>query len=213
MNKDLLFTYAEKHTSPEPALLQELSRETALRTIYPRMLSGHLQGRFLSMVSRLKRPNFILEIGTFTGYSALCLAEGLATDGELHTIELNPELEEPIQDWLARSPHGSKIKLHIGDARKLIPVLADTIPFDLVFIDAEKSQYPFYYEILRKRLKPGTIILADNVLWDGKIILEPAPGDYDTEGILAFNTMVRQDTGVEVVILPFRDGTSIIRIL
>jgi caffeoyl-CoA O-methyltransferase len=204
--------YAAHYTSPEPELLKQLNRDTHLKMCYPQMLSGHEQGRLLAMVSCLLSPKFILEIGTFTGYSALCLSEGLKTGGTVHTIEVNPEFEKRILEWLTKAGAKEKINLHIGDATEVLPVLLPKISFDLVFLDADKTAYPAYYTLLRKWLKPGAVILADNVLWGGKVLSEPVPSDKETRGIQQFNQMVAEDTGTEQVILPIRDGLSVIRV-
>jgi caffeoyl-CoA O-methyltransferase len=208
-----LVQYATDHTSEEPELLRELNRYTYLRMLHPQMLSGHHQGRLLAMVSRMVSPKYVLEIGTYTGYSALCLSEGLQHEGILHTIEKNPEFESGIREWIGRAGMEEKIHLHMGDAMEKIAELAPAIPFDLVFLDAGKEEYPQYYSLLRRHLKPGAFILADNVLWDGKVLTTPHSTDRDTAGIQAFNTMVANDPGTEQVILPMRDGLSIIRIM
>lgn len=201
--------YAEEHSSPERDLLYRLSRETNLTQVYPRMLSGHLQGLFLSMISRLMRPARILEIGTFTGYSAICLADGLATGGMLHTIEVNPELEDRLRDYLDEAGLSGQITLHIGDALKVIPGLDER--WDLVFLDADKPNYLLYYEMILPFMQPGGIILADNALWDGKVLRSRERMDKDTEGISRFNDAVTTDTRVENLLLPIRDGLMMIR--
>jgi caffeoyl-CoA O-methyltransferase len=194
----------------EDPLLSQLNRETWRDIYHPRQLSGHLQGRILSMISHMIQPRSVLEIGTFTGYSALCLAEGMPNDGLLHTIELNDELESFIQSYFDQSEHKEKIKLHIGDAREIIPKLQER--FDLVFIDGNKSQYVEYYQLIFDRVNPGGYIIADNVLWDGKIIQdEIRKGDHFTRGILTFNEMVSRDDRVEKVIFPIRDGMFVVR--
>ncbi|HRZ43494.1 MAG TPA: class I SAM-dependent methyltransferase [Bacteroidales bacterium] len=210
---DLILRYAGEHTSPEPEVLRLLNRETHLKTAWPQMLSGHLQGRILAMISKLLKPEAILEIGTFTGYSALCLAEGLPEHGHLHTIEANPEFEDTIRHWIARAGYEEKIHLHVGDAVKLLPGLLARYRFSLAFLDADKQGYPEYYRLLRKGLPSGAFILADNVLWDGKVVPETRHQDPETLGIRIFNQMVSDDPGVEQVILPVRDGLSLIRIL
>ena len=201
--------YIELHTSPEEEVLQWLVRQTHLRAIHPRMLSGMVQGRFLSMVSAMLLPKRILEVGTFTGYSALCLAKGLAPDGILHTIECDDELEDLICEAITRANQTERIKLHIGDAAQLIPQI-DGI-FDLVFIDGDKREYITYYEAAMAKLRPGGFILADNVLWDGKVLEEPLPNDAQTEGIAAFNAHVQADPRVENVLLPLRDGLMLVQ--
>lgn len=209
---DLLLRYSEAHSSPEPEVLRLLNRDTHLKTAYPQMLSGHLQGRILAMISKLLKPESILEIGTFTGYGALCLAEGLPEQGQLHTIEANPEFEDTIRHWIGQAGYQDKIQLHIGDAALLLPHLLAQYKFTLAFLDADKQRYPNYYRMLRQGLPSGAFILADNVLWDGKVVSD-AQQDPETLGIKAFNQMVSEDQGVEQVILPIRDGLSLIRIL
>lgn len=177
------------------------------------MLSGHLQGRFLSMISHMARPRHILEIGTFTGYSALCLAEGLQKVGTLDTIDINPELEWLSLSFFKKAGMTETIIQHTGDATLLLPKMLTGKVYDLVFMDADKENYPLYYKILRKHLLPGSHILVDNVLWGGKVT-EPVPfNDKETKGIVALNEMVRDDQGIEIVMLPVRDGISIIRIV
>ena len=200
--------YCEEHSSPENGLLHRLNRETHLETINPRMLSGQLQGLFLTFVSKMLRPQNIVEVGTFTGYSALCLAEGLADGGVLHTIERNVEYEDRILDYFGRSPYGESITLHIGDARRVIPEL-DTI-WDLSFIDAEKEDYGTFYDLLLPRTRPGGFILVDNTLWNGKVVGEVARNDRDTHAIAQFNDKVQRDVRVRNLLLPFRDGIMMI---
>lgn len=204
-----ILKYAEEHSSVEPEILKELNRETHVKMLYPRMLSGHMQGRLLSMISRMIHPGSILEIGTFTGYSALCMAEGLKENGMLHCIEINPEFEEIIQKYVDKAELSQKVKLHIGDARKIIKELK--FEFDLVFIDADKEQYTEYYKLVIEKVKPGGYILADNVLWDGKVLKERKNSDKETKGIMEFNNVVQDDRRVEKILLPFRDGLMIIR--
>jgi predicted O-methyltransferase YrrM len=204
----LLTEYAEDHSSSEPGLLSKLNRETHERILMPRMLSGHLQGRFLSIISHLVRPQSILEIGTYTGYSALCLAEGLESGGLLQTIDINDELETMVTSYIAKSGYGDRIRLLYGDAIKIIPTLDG--PFDIVFIDADKINYSAYYEMVFGKVRPGGLIIADNVLWSGKV-LGPAKSDKDTAAIIAFNDMVKNDSRVEKVLLPVRDGLTLIR--
>ncbi len=172
------------------------------------MLSDQLQGLFLTFISKMMRPDRILEIGTFTGYSALCLAEGLSDRGELHTIEINVEYEDRIREYISQSPWGNRIHLHIGDALQLVPSMEE--PWDLVFIDAEKEQYPQYYELVLSKVRKGGFILADNVLWNNKVTQEIAQNDRDTRAIDAFNNTVQQDDRVRNLLLPFRDGIMII---
>lgn len=200
----ILEEYIEKHCSPESPLLAKLSRETQAKILRPRMLSGQVQGQFLKMISQMIRPTNILEIGTYTGYSALCLAEGLQEEGQLHTIDINEELEDFTQNFLQQHPKSSQIITHIGDALTIIPQLK--LDFDLVFIDADKCNYQNYYELLVPRLKPGAFIIADNVLWSGKVLEKAAPNDTDTQALQAFNDHVQQDERVENLLLGLRDG-------
>ena len=200
--------YILAHISPEGEMLRRLNRETHLYHLRPRMCSGHLQGRLLKMFVRMIAPKAILELGTFTGYSALCLAEGIAPDGVVHTIEIDDELEDFIRAHFDASEYGSRIVLHIGDAEQIIPTL-DT-RFDLVFIDANKRDYVAYYEMAMHVLNPGGFIIADNTLWDGKVVTCTEKIDAQTAGILAFNDHVAADDRVEVVIIPLRDGLTII---
>jgi predicted O-methyltransferase YrrM len=205
-----LEAYIERHTSAENPLLNALNRSTHLRTLYPRMLSGHVLGRLLSMLSSMIRPQSILEIGTFTGYSALCLAEGMADDGILHTIELNEEYEDANKSIFKAAGFENKIVQHIGDAREIIPVLG--MQFDMIFLDADKQSYPDYYDLLLKSMKKGSFLIADNVLWDGKVVQENKNSmDKDTIGIVLFNQRVQRDDRVENVMIPVRDGLMIIR--
>lgn len=202
--------YIIAHSDAEPDYLARVNRNTHVRIINPRMCSGHLQGRVLSMLAHMVQPQCILELGTFTGYSALCLAEALPDNGVLHTIECDDELEEFILENLAGSAHGHKIQLHIGEALKVIDSLDAT--FDLVFIDADKREYLAYYEAVLPKMRKGGFMLADNVLWDGKVVDETIhPNDKQTIAILAFNEFVANDPRVEKVILPLRDGLTIIR--
>lgn len=200
--------YCEAHTTPECELLHRLNRQTNLETVNPRMLSDQLQGQFLTFISKMLRPERILEIGTFTGYSALCLAEGLSATGELHTIEVNVEYEDRIREYFGQSPLGKQIILHIGDALQVVPTL--DITWDLVFIDADKEDYLSYYEAVLPSVRKGGFILADNVLWNGKVVQEAASNDRDTQAILAFNDHVQNDSRVRNLLLPFRDGIMII---
>ena len=205
-----LLDYISEHSSPQPAYLDQIVHRTGLYTINPRMLSGHVQGRFLSFLSRLIRPIRILELGTFAGFSALCLAEGLQPGGKVVTIEKNDELEDFIRENLALSPLGEQVELHIGSTRDVLPTLPTEELFDLVFIDADKREYVHDYELLFPLVKSGGIILADNTLWDGHII-DPA---YDTDkltiALRAFNDHIRCDSRVSCLILPVRDGLTII---
>jgi len=201
--------YAQNHTSPEDEALRWLVRQTHLRTIHPRMLTGAVLGRFLTMVSTMLLPKRILEIGTFTGYSALCLAKGLATGGLLHTIERNDELEDLIREGIAKAGQADRVVLHIGDANQIIPQMDEL--FDLVFIDGDKREYTAYYEAAMTKVRPGGFILADNVLWDGKVLEEPLSLDAHTQGITTFNAHVQADPRVENVLLTLRDGLMMIR--
>ena len=206
-----LNAYAEAHTSPESEVLRRLNRETHVQVLAPRMLSGHLQGRLLSMISHMVRPRRILELGTFTGYSALCLAEGLAPDGELHTVEQNPELEDRIRRYVAEAGLANRIHLHIGQALDLLPSLQET--WDLVFIDADKINNDAYYELVLPQVRPGGFIMIDNVLWSGKALpsYPVKPADKDAHAVRAFNDKVQQDDRVENVLLPVRDGILVVR--
>jgi len=201
--------YVVAHSENEPELLQELTRETFQKILQPRMLSGHYQGRILSMISKLVHPKNILEIGTYTGYSALCLAEGIQKDGELHTIDINEELEDFQRKYFDKSPFGKQIIQHLGNALEIIPKLDKT--FDLIFIDADKDNYPAYFEIIIDKLNSGGIILSDNVLWSGKVIEDLKPDDTSTKALLAYNALLKEDKRVETVLLPIRDGLTISR--
>ena len=208
LNKELE-SYIENHTTPETELLKKINRTTHLKTFYPNMLSGHVQGMFLEMISRMIHPESILEIGTFTAYSAVALAQGLQNDGKLITIEIDEELEAVIREFIARSGLDRNIELMIGDALKIIPELESR--FDLVFIDADKEQYVDYYEMVLPKVNPGGFILADNVLWSGKVLEDDRRSDKETMGIKKFNAHVRDDNRVEQVILSVRDGLMLIR--
>jgi len=201
--------YIENHTSPEEDLLYTLRRKTYLHTPYPRMLSGPVQGRFLEMISRMIGPSAILEVGTFTGYSAICLAQGLAQGGKLHTIEAEGAYAEMAREYFTRAGLENQIVLHEGDALKIIPTLEET--FDLVFIDAAKEHYLDYYNLVFDKVRKGGYILADNTLWDGKVLERERPGDLETRGIIEFNKMVQTDERVENVLLSIRDGVMLIR--
>jgi len=201
--------YIEIHSENEPEYLVKINRATHLRMINPRMLSGHLQGRVLSMICSMIQPETVLEIGTFTGYSALCMAEALPDNGVLHTIECDDELEDFILENLNSVEHGKKVKLHIGNALEIIPTLDCT--FDLVFIDADKREYTAYYEAILPKVRKGGIIVADNTLWDGKVLKKAEPNDYQTMEIQKFNSLIAKDKRIEKVILPLRDGLTIMR--
>lgn len=201
--------YILEHTSPEDDFLKELDRETHLKVLRSRMLSGHLQGQILSMISCMIRPKYILELGTFTGYSALCLAKGLQDNGKLHTIEIDDELEAIARKYFEKSGMGGKIVQHIGDARGIISTLEPS--FDLVFIDADKREYSEYYNLVFNRVSVGGFILADNILWNGKVVDPDEANDEQTRGILDFNELVNNDKRVKNVILPIRDGIMLIQ--
>lgn len=200
--------YILSHSDEEGELLATLNRDAHVNILRPRMLSGHLQGRILKMFCRMLRPKRILEIGTYTGYATLCMAEGLEEDGLIHTLEINDEMEDFIMKYVNSSPSKEKIRVHIGDAMAIIPGLDEA--FDMVFIDADKRLYSEYYDLVFPKLHSGGLILADNTLWDGKV-LEPVPAsDKQTLGIQAFNDKIKQDERVEKVILPLRDGLTMI---
>jgi predicted O-methyltransferase YrrM len=200
--------YAGIHTSPESELLARINRETHLEVLQPRMLSGHLQGRLLALLSSLLKPKRILEIGTYTGYSALCLAEGLPDDGKLITIDVNEELQARVQGYFNDSAYKNQIEYYIGDAIELIPTLSDT--WDLVFIDADKKNYLNYYDLVIEHMNPGGIILADNILWSGKVIDETAQ-DRETVLLRKYNERIQADERVENILLPIRDGIMVAR--
>ena len=202
--------YILQHIDPEGDYLHALYRDTHLKLLYPRMASGHLQGRMLKMFVRMIKPSCILEIGTYSGYSALCMAEGLPEGGMIHTFEINDEQEEFTRPWFEGSPYADRIKLYIGDALQLLPQLGLT--FDLAFVDGDKRRYVDYYEMILPRLADGGYIIADNTLWDGHVLEEhPHASDLQTLGIKAFNDLVARDERVEKVILSLRDGLTIIR--
>jgi predicted O-methyltransferase YrrM len=203
--------YVLAHTSAEDELLHELARATHLHVMQPRMLSGHLQGKMLEMLSKMIAPTKALEIGSFTGYSAICLAKGVAEGGTLHTIEINDELIDLAQSFINRSDVAGKIIVHRGNALDIIPKLPDD--FDLVFIDGDKREYLEYYLAVKHKVRKGGYILADNVLWDGKILDEIRSNDRYTAGIMRFNDYVASDPEVETVLLPIRDGIMICRII
>lgn len=201
--------YILNHIEPEDGILKELDRETHLKVVGARMISGHLQGQVLSLLSKMIRPKYILELGTFTGYSAICLAKGLQDGGKLITIEIDDELESFAKKYFEKAGIQQKIEQRIGPALEIIPTLTET--FDLVFIDAHKPEYPAYYEAVFDKVTTGGYIMADNTLWSGKVLDEPAADDFQTLGIIQFNEMVRNDNRVEKVILPLRDGMTVIR--
>ncbi|MCC8143641.1 MAG: O-methyltransferase [Tannerellaceae bacterium] len=208
MPEGVIDDYILKHIDDEGSLLAALNRDANVNLLRPRMLSGHLQGRILKMFCRMLRPHRILEIGTYTAYATLCMAEGIETGDIVHTIEINDEMEDFIRKYLQQSPHQDKIKLHIGNATEIIPQLDEV--FNLVFIDADKRLYCEYYDLIFPKVRPGGLILADNTLWDGKVIETPHPSDKQTIGILNFNKKIKEDNRVEKVILPLRDGLTMI---
>ena len=202
--------YILSHIDPEPPYLHALYRDTHLKLLYPRMASGHLQGRLLKMLVQMIRPQRVLEIGTYSGYSAICMAEGLPEGGRILTYEINDEQEEFTRPWFDNSPCAACIDIRVGDALNEVPRLQQT--FDLVYIDADKRKYVEYYEMSLQWLRPGGYIIADNTLWDGHVLEEhPRPSDLQTIGIRHFNDLVAQDQRVEKVILPLRDGLTLIR--
>ena len=201
--------YVVAHTSEESEILKQLNRETHLKALRPRMLSGHLQGRLLSMFSNMVKPEKILEIGTYTGYATICLAEGLSENGIIHTIEKNIELENFASKYFAKTGIQNKVKFHLGNALDIIPKLDET--FDLVFIDADKENYSKYFQLIIDKVKPGGLIIADNVLWGGKVIENVPDKDKETLGIVEFNELVNNDERVENLMLPFRDGLMLMR--
>lgn len=208
--EERLEEYILQHTTPESPLRKWLWREAHVRLLRARMLSGHLQGNFLQMLCRLKGAKCILELGTYTGYAAHCLAEALEEGGEVHTIESDDEMEDFIRSFIDEAPYKERIHLHLGDALTLLPSLLQRYSFDLVYIDANKREYLEYYELILPHLPSGALILADNTLWDGKVIEEPTPTDAQTQSILRFNDYVQRDPRVENLILPLRDGLSLI---
>ena len=205
-----LDNYVVAHSQKELELLQQLSRETWQKVLAPRMLSGHFQGRVLSMLSKLINPKNVLEIGTYTGYSALCLVEGIQPKGQLHTIDTNEELYDLQKKYFDKSGFGNQIIQHTGNALNIIPTIDKT--FDLVFIDADKQNYPNYLEIILPKLKSGSVILSDNVLWTGKVIEKIQKGDKDTEALLKYNKMINEHSQLETVLLPIRDGLTLTRV-
>ncbi len=208
---DTIQDYITAHSENEPSYLAELSRETHLKVIQPRMITGHYQGRVLSMLSKIIGPTNILEIGTYTGYSALCLAEGLTEDGQLHTIDVNEELAWIQNKYFDKSGFSDRIRQYTGDALEIVPTLQ--MQFDLVFIDAEKKEYIHYFEAVLPKIKKGGIILSDNVLWSGKVVEKIAPNDKASSALLAYNKMLKDDPRVETVMLPVRDGLTLSRVL
>lgn len=207
--EDLLEEYISAHIEPENALLRDIYRETNLRLLNPRMASGHIQGRLLRMLVTMIRPQHVLEVGTFTGYATLCMAEGLPENGVIDTVEIDDELEDFILKGFDRSPYRDRIRLHIGDALKVVPGLG--LEFDMIFLDGEKREYPEYYESLLQYLRPGGYMIADNTLWDGHVVDREYDSDPQTIAVRKFNDTVRADERVEVAMIPIRDGLTIIR--
>ena len=205
-----LENYAAQHTEDEPLLLQELNKRTHLNILQPRMISGHFQGRFLSLLSKMVQPRTILEIGTYTGYATLCLAEGLHPEGVLHTIDIKEELTDLQREFFDRSGYGSQIVQHLGKAADIIPSLDTT--FDLVFIDADKQNYAHYFDLVIEKMNRGGIILSDNVLWSGKVVEEVKHNDKHTQALMAYNQKIKDDPRVETVLLPIRDGITLSRV-
>ena len=205
-----LENYAAQHTEDEPLLLQELNKRTHLNVLQPRMISGHFQGRFLSLLSKMVQPRTILEIGTYTGYATLCLAEGLHPEGVLHTIDIKEALTDLQREFFDRSGYGSQIVQHLGKAADIIPALNTT--FDLVFIDADKQNYAHYFDLVIEKMNRGGIILSDNVLWSGKVVEEVKPNDKHTQALMAYNQKIKDDPRVETVLLPIRDGITLSRV-
>jgi len=208
---DNLDQYVTNHSEEEPALLAALNKETYQKILLPRMLSGHFQGRVLSMLSKLIRPKSILEIGTYTGYATLCLCEGLQENGTVHTIDINEELVDFQRKYFDKSDWGNQITQHLGDAMKIIPNL--NTKFDLVFIDADKENYIAYFNMIVPMMEKGGIILSDNVLWSGKVLEPLHPKDKSTKELLEYNQLLKEDPRVETVLLPIRDGLTVSRIV
>jgi caffeoyl-CoA O-methyltransferase len=205
-----ILAYCEQHTTPESPILQHINRETHAKVLMPRMLSGHLQGSALAMFSLMLKPRYVLEIGTYTGYSAICLAQGLQADGHLHTIDSNEELADFVQKNINEAGLQDKISLHIGKALEVLPTLPPSILFDLVFIDADKLNYANYYDRVIEKIAIGGFIIADNVLWSGKVVAADAK-DKDTQAIRDFNDKIQQDPRVSNTLLPIRDGLMVAR--
>ncbi len=204
-----IINYAEKHSEVEPLILQKLRKETWQKILAPRMLSGHLQGRLLAMISKIVRPKNILEIGTYTGYATICLSEGLVNNGTIHTIDNNEELVDFQRKHFNLTGLGSKFIQHTGNASEIISPLKET--FDLVFIDADKTNYSQYFDLIIEKVNTGGIILTDNVLWDGKVTKKIEKNDLNTQAIYEYNKKISNDKRVETLLLPFRDGISITR--
>lgn len=210
MDENLLSDYLLRHIDAEPNELKVIARNAQVRLLHGDMISGHLQGRLLKMITHMINPSQILELGTFIGYSALCFAEALGSDGVVHTIEIDDELEDVIVENLSRSPFGNKVKLHIGDAMSIINKFEDN-SFQLVFVDADKRLYWDYFEAVLPKLSSGGVIIADNTLWHGKVIEPVKSNDWQTKAIIEFNEKLAADQRVEKVILPMRDGITLIR--
>lgn len=208
---EIIDNYAVKHSEEEPKLLQELSKETWQKILIPRMLSGHYQGRLLAMLSKIVNPKIILEIGTYTGYSALCLAEGIQKEGTLHTIDINEELVDFQKKYFDKSDFKNQIKQHLGSALDIIPILQDS--FDLVFIDADKPNYSNYFHAIIDKMNTGGIIISDNVLWSGKVTEEVNPKDISTIELIKYNTLLKEDSRIETILLPIRDGLTVSRVI
>lgn len=208
ISKDLS-DYCENNTSPESEVLAQLNRETHLKVVSPRMLSGHLQGRFLSFISKLQQPKLIVEIGTYTGYSALCLAEGLHQEGKLISIDVNEETSSFAKSFIAKTEYANHIELVLADAKEYVATIKE--PVDLVFIDADKKNYLTYYHLMIDKIKSGGLIIADNVLWSGKITMPEEEMDRETLALHQFNQFVQQDNRVENILLPIRDGLMVLR--
>lgn len=202
--------YTANHTSAESEVLAQLNRDTHAKVLQPRMLSGHVQGRILSTFSYMLNPKRILEIGTYTGYSAICLAEGLAPDGKLHTIDINEELEDMAKGYFAKANLESQIQMHVGNAMEIIPSLNET--WDLVFIDADKENYSNYFDLVIDHVRPGGFIIADNVLWSGKVVEKVSSKDLETQSLIDFNHKIHEDKRVENVLFPVRDGLMVCRV-
>ncbi|MAQ69978.1 MAG: methyltransferase [Flavobacteriales bacterium] len=206
-----ILNYSRKFSSPQNKVLKELERETQYKILMPRMISGHLMGSFLQLISTIIKPKYILEIGTYTGYSAICLASGLQEEGELHTIEINQELEDFASKYFKNAKLDNKIKMHIGNAKDIIPNLTHT--FDIIFIDADKKNYCLYYEMALQKIKRGGYIIIDNVLWSGKVLEKAKKNDLETKEIQKLNQKIATDARVENLLIPLRDGIMICKVL
>lgn len=206
-----LENYATQHTDNEPLILQELARRTHLNVLQPRMLSGHFQGRLLSLLSKLVQPKSILEIGTFTGYATICLSEGLHPEGVLHTIDIKEELYDLQREFFDRSGKGHQIIQHLGQAKDIIPTL--DLSFDFVFIDADKQNYAHYFDLVIEKMNKGGIILSDNALWSGKVVEEIKPNDKHTIALMEYNKKLKNDPRLETILLPIRDGLTVSRVI